>query len=434
VLGVFVILAVGPGCQGGSDQDPGGIEPALTWHRDIKPIVERSCLSCHTDGGIGPFSLEEYALAFQFKDRIADQVANRIMPPWLAAPGCAEYQHDPSLPQEEIDTIVAWVDLGAPEGSPVLDAEPAESEEGLSRVDLTLEMPEDYVQQLEPDDYRCFLIDWPEDRVRFVTGFRANPGNDSVVHHVIAFLVSPDQVEQYQAFDDAEAGAGYTCFGGPAGQGGQTDAGIGWIGAWAPGSQGSDFPEGTGMRIEPGSKIALQMHYNSQTAGAGPDLTSIDFRLADEVDKEAFTLPWANPMWLEGDAMRIPAGEQDVSHSFAFDPTTFIPGQPSFQIHSAALHMHQLGTSGTIEIQRGDGTDECMLEVPRWDFHWQLAYGFTQPKVFNPGDRLSIECHWDNTAANQPVVRGHQQDPRDVAWGEGSTDEMCLGVFYITGL
>ncbi len=434
MVGVVVALAVGPGCEGGNDPDPGEIEPALTWHRDIKPIVERSCISCHTDGGIGPFSLEEYAFAFQFKDRIADQVANRIMPPWLAAPGCAEYQHDPSLPQEEIDTIVAWVDLGAPEGSPLENAEPAESEEGLSRVDLTLEMPEDYVQQLEPDDYRCFLIDWPEDRVKFVTGFRANPGNDSVVHHVIAFLVSPDQVEQYQAFDDAEAGAGYTCFGGPAGQGGQTDAGVGWIGAWAPGSQGSDFPEGTGMRIEPGSKIALQMHYNSQTAGAGPDLTSIDFRLADEVDKEAFTLPWANPMWLEGDAMRIPAGQQDVSYSFAFYPTTFIPGQPSFQIHSAALHMHQLGTSGTIEIQRGDGTDECMLEVPRWDFHWQLAYGFTQPKVCNPGDRLSIECHWDNTAANQPVVRGHQQDPRDVAWGEGSTDEMCLGVFYITGL
>lgn len=427
-------LTVGTGCQSGGSDDPTiANEPALTWHRDIKPIVDQNCVGCHTEGGIGPFTLEDYSVAYQFRDRIADQVENRVMPPWLAAPGCAEYQHDPSLAQEDIDTIVAWVDLGAPEGTPVEASEPEENEQGLSRVDLTLEMPEDYVQQVEPDDYRCFLIDWPADHTQFVTGFRANPGNPQVVHHVIAFLVGPDSVDTYREYDDAEPGPGYTCFGGPAGPGGQTDAsGAGWIGAWAPGSQGSDFPEGTGMRIEPGSKIALQVHYNSQTAGTGPDLTSIDLRLADQVDKEAFTLPWANPMWLDGNGMSIPAGESDVTHSFAFDPTTFIGGS-SFVIHSAALHMHQLGSRGTLKIDRADGSEECMLDVPRWDFHWQLAYGFTEPKVFNPGDRLSIECHWDNTEANQPIVRGAQQTPRDVAWGEGSTDEMCLGVFYVTG-
>lgn len=423
-------LGAGVGCGDGGSES----EPAVTWHRDVRPIVERSCVGCHTPGGIGPFSLQEYETAFEFKDRIADQVATRTMPPWLAGPGCSEYDHDPSLPQEEIDTIVQWVDLGAPEGNPADAPAPEQNEEGLSRVDMSLEMPELYVQQIEPDDYRCFLIDWPEDTVKYVTGFRANPGNAAVVHHVIAFLVTPDEVAQYQAYDDAEPGAGYTCFGGPAGPGGQSGANIGWIGAWAPGSQGSDFPAGTGMRIEPGSKIALQVHYNSQTSGAAPDLTSIDLRLEDQVDKEAFTLPWANPGWLGTDAMRIPAGEADVTHSFSFDPTAFLPGQPSFTIYSAALHMHQLGESGTLKIHRSDGTDECMLDVPRWDFHWQLAYGFTEPKVFHPGDQLSIECHWDNTAANQPEVHGERQEPRDVTWGEGSTDEMCLGVFYVTGM
>lgn len=431
-------LGVGACTGGGGEGDGQPSEPAVTWHRDIKPIVERSCIGCHVDGGIGPFSLEEYATAAQFADRIADQVSTRTMPPWLAAPGCAEYDHDPSLPESEIDTIVQWVDLGAPEGTPVegeAGPDDAEHEEGLSRVDLSIGMEEDYVQQVEPDDYRCFLIDWPEDTTKFVTGFRANPGNPTVVHHVIAFLVGPDAVADYEAFDDAEPGPGYTCFGGPAGPGGQTggDGSVGWIGGWAPGSLGGDFPAGTGMRIEPGSKIALQVHYNAQTAGIGPDHTSIDLRLEDSVEKEAFTLPWANPGWLGGNGMSIPAGEADVMHSFAFDPTAFIGGS-GFVIYSAALHMHLLGESGTLKIERADGTDECMLEVPEWNFHWQLAYGFSEPKVFNPGDRLSIECHWDNTAANQPEVNGEPQEPRDVAWGEGSHDEMCLGVFYVTGL
>jgi len=438
-VGAMVVGLMGTGgCTGdGSGAGEGENEAAITWHRDVRPIVERSCTSCHTPGGIGPFSLEDYAVAFRFKDQIAAKVEARQMPPWLAAPGCAEYDHDPSLPQEEIDTIVQWVDLGAPEGDPADAPAVEQHEDGLSRVDLSLEMPEMYSQQILPDDYRCFLIDWPADQTEFITGFRANPGNPTVVHHVIAFLVQPDQVDQYQAWDDAEPGPGYTCFGGPAGPGGESqssDGGIGWIGAWAPGSNGADFPAGTGLKIEAGSKIALQVHYNADTAGPGPDLTSIDFRIDHSVDKEAFVLPWANPMWLGNDSMRIPAGEGDVMHDFAFDPTQFMPGSPSFLIYSAAIHMHLLGSHGTLKIERSDGTDECMLQVDDWDFHWQLAYGFSEPKVFNPGDRLSIECHWDNTEANQPIFDGEQRSPRDVAWGEGSTDEMCLGIFYVTSL
>ena len=431
-------LAGASGCTSeGGPAGEGEGEAAITWHRDVRPIVERSCTSCHVEGGIAPFSLGDYAAAFQHRDQIAAKVETRQMPPWLAAPGCAEYDHDPSLPQEEIDTIVVWVDLGAPEGNPEDAPVADEHADGLSRVDLTLDMPDEYVQQIRPDDYRCFLIDWPADDVTYVTGFRANPGNPSVVHHVIAFLVQPEQVAQYQAWDDAEAGPGYTCFGGPAGPGGDSqssDGGLGWIGAWAPGSSSSDFPEGTGLKIQPGSKIALQMHYNADTSGPGPDRTSIDFRLDHHVDKEAFVLPWANPSWLGNDSMRIPAGEQDVTHEFAFDPTQFLPGQQSFLIYSAALHMHLLGTRGTLQIERADGADDCMLQVDDWDFHWQLAYGFRQPKVFNPGDRLSIECHWDNTESNQPVFDGERRTPRDVAWGEGSTDEMCLGIFYVTGM
>ena len=192
------------------------------------------------------------------------------------------------------------------------------------------------------------------------------------------------------------------------------------IGSWAPGSHGTDFPPDTGLPVEPGSKIVLQVHYNTLAAGAQPDRTSIDVRLADSVGKEAWIQPWTNPTWITQDAMQIPAGEMDVEHKFVFDPTQYISDGQPFTMYSAGLHMHTLGSRGKLEIWRDGGDKECLLDIPRWDFHWQGAYGFAEPKRFNPGDQLFIECHWDNTT------------PNDISWGEGTGDEMCLGAFYLT--
>jgi hypothetical protein len=90
------------------------------------------------------------------------------------------------------------------------------------------------------------------------------------------------------------------------------------------------------------------------------------------------------------------------------------------------------GTHGRVELQHPDGSSDCLLDVPRWDFHWQGGYGFTHPKRMNPGDQLYLECHWDNTAANQPVVNGVQVAPTELNWGEGTGDEMCLTAVYVT--
>src|SRR5439155_15290894 len=130
---------------------------------------------------------------------------------------------------------------------------------GLTRVDLHLEMPVEYTQAQNPDEYRCFLIDWPSTTNQYVTGFRANPGNSSVVHHAIAFLIQPEDVATYQQLDAADLAPGYTCFGGPGGP--VEDAS--WVGAWAPGTPGTMYPADTGLLVRPGSKIALQVHYNS---------------------------------------------------------------------------------------------------------------------------------------------------------------------------
>jgi hypothetical protein len=109
-----------------------------------------------------------------------------------------------------------------------------------------------------------------------------------------------------------------------------------------------------------------------------------------------------------------------------------MPSGNAFQIYSASFHQHLLGTGGKLEIQRGTGGSECMLDIPRWDFHWQRTYPFSRAKIFRPGDKMSIECHWDNSAENQPYLDGAKATSRDVKWGEGTRDEMCLGVLYVS--
>jgi hypothetical protein len=355
-------------------------------------------------------------------------VENKTMPPWPPNPDCNDYYADRSMSDDQIALFKAWVEGGRVMGDPTAAAPPLDTEQvRLTRVDKTLAMPVAYTPQTttdNPDDYRCFVVPWTETTNKYVTGFRAVPGNPKVVHHVIAFYAEPSEVATYQQMDDAEAGPGYQCFGGT---GGPSRA---WLGAWAPGSLGSDMPANTGLLVEPGSAIILQLHYNVLEAGPQPDLTSVEMKLDDTVGKAATIQPWANPNWIDSQLMRIPAGEADVMHAFEFD-TSLVTGGP-FTIWSAALHMHNLGTRATASIVRADGTNECLLQIDDWNFHWQGSYALRQPPVFNRGDRLRVECHWDNSPANQPLVGGQPKVPEDVFWGEGTGDEMCLSAFYIT--
>ncbi|HEX8819699.1 MAG TPA: hypothetical protein VF794_07255, partial [Archangium sp.] len=330
------------------DEEPTPPVPA-SWHENVGPLVERKCGGCHVEGGIAPFALQTYEQAFEQRDAIVSAVRGRHMPPWPPSRDCAEYADDRSLDDEEIALLTSWVRAGAPEGD-ASEAPPTArpGTGGISRVDATLKMPTAYTPRKSPDDYRCFLIDWPYTDTRYVTGFRANPGNLGIVHHVIAFLAEPQQVAEAQALDDQEPGPGYTCFGGPGLNAGR----VAWIGSWAPGSPGSDYPAGTGLRIAPGSKVILQVHYNTGHAGHGaalaPDETSVALKVDSTVDKVAFVQPWANPEWIRSKTMTIPAGQTDVVHGWAFDPTTlasrltggvFQDGKP-ITVHTVGLHMH----------------------------------------------------------------------------------------------
>ncbi len=360
------------------------------------------------------------------------------MPPWPPDNSCQTYQHDASLADDDRQKILAWIADDTPEGDPADAPEVDDTPADPIDFNVQLQLPEPFTPTIAPDEYRCFLLEWPEDETSYITAFTIVPGERQIVHHVIAFNIDPDKVADFVALDEADPDPGYLCYGGPGGEG---QGRVPWLGGWVPGNTGGAMPEGTGLKIEPGSMVVVQMHYHTYP-GAGPDQSKVLFRTAPSVERPAAVLPFTNPQWPQGaEPMPIPAGEKDVVHTYQadvglglpiiFPDGPFGPGDP-YVIHDVGLHMHTRGTRGNLSIVGGD--DECLLSVPRWDFNWQGNYRLQQPVTVQPGEELRIECHWDNSPENQPFENGVQLPAADIEWGEGTNDEMCLGILYISGV
>lgn len=462
MCGLLSAVACGTSSSSNDDEQPPPhhheeTQAKLTYYRDAKAVIDAKCAGCHAEGGIGPFQLDSFAAVEAYAPLVKSAVEAKTMPPWPADSACRPYEHDFSLSQEESDLLVEWVDLGAHEGDPN-DAPPpvAPPPSELARVDIETGMAEPYTPAPGPgelDDFRCFLVDWPAQTDKYITGIHTTPSNLTVTHHLVAVLVPPEQVAALEAEDAADPGPGWDCGGGGGmgiglgmgmdgggrpGQGQDGDQfeslqGQGLLAGWVPGARASMLPPDTGMLVRPGSKILMNMHYNT-LSGSGADQTTMRFTVEDSVAKPGVSTFWTNPLWVgRQGGMLIPAGESNVHHTFSFDPTVVFGRDKSLTVYSSMLHMHTFGKRGGLSIERANNTNECLVDVQRWDFDWQLTYGFMEPTTIQPGDRLRIDCWYDNSAANQPIVGGAPITPQDVHWGEGGTlDEMCLGAIFIT--
>lgn len=418
----------------------GCAEDKFTYYEHVKPILDARCVSCHADGEIAPFALDNYEDAKNYRGIVANAVGEERMPPWFAAGEHQTYRNDPSLELNDILKVINWANQGGSEGDP-LDEGPLleQKSQQLSAVDATLQMPEPFRPTESPDQYRCFVLDWKEEETTYVTAFDASPGNVSIVHHMAAFLYRPDTLYGEEIFgilsgwDEAHDGPGYPCFGGPSG-GDDVQLPIQQLAQWVPGMGATIFPEGTGIEVPPGSKVVLQIHYNLDDSNGDADQSSVQVSLSDTVTSRGAFAPWLDATWPLG-VMPIAAGDGNATYSATASPfgllEFLIPDMDltnGFDIHSMLVHMHKLGEEAMVGIERADGSEETLLQVLDYDFDWQLVYELDEPIPFAPEDKLSVSCTWDNSAANQP----DGQAPLDVNWGEGSSDEMCVANIYIT--
>ena len=337
----------------------------------------------------------------------------------------------------------------------------------------TIGLAEPYVPTAEADgtdDYRCFLIDLDFEEDQYITGVRFAPGNPAVVHHAIVYRVEPDQVTAAQRKDADDEGQGWSCFGGPglpASTSGDTVRslqGSAWLAAWAPGGRESRTPEGTGVKVKSGSAAVLQVHYN-MLAGDGPDLTEVHLRTepgtADLVALDTYLLPApvelpclpeeSGPLCdreaavsdvikrFGGESLRTIWGLQFLCDGDLVDPVAGSTqscehtARSDLRIYAAAGHMHLLGRALTIDHVTAAGEERNLLDIPLWDFDNQARTWMPEPVDIAKGDTLRVTCTHDASLRSKlPELSG--LPPRHVVWGEGSTDEMCLGILTVAAV
>jgi Copper type II ascorbate-dependent monooxygenase, C-terminal domain len=391
---------------------------AVTYYKDVGPILDGHCVGCHVVGGIAPFTLVGYDEAMKESVLLPSVTKARQMPPWPPSAGCGDFRDERVLTLTEIAKIDAWVKQGAPAGNPA-DA-PAAKPAGtnLGTPSATLDPGADYhPNDALTDDYHCTLIDPGLAAAQDLIGFNIHPGSGPTVHHVLLFSVSKDKVAAAQAADAAEAGAGWTCFGGTGVDGTPT------IGGWVPGSGQTAFPPPTGIHLEAGTQIVMQIHYNLLTSMNVTDRTTADlFYAATPVPvlKRAAISAVLNTTFL------IPAGVKSQT------VTGNLPINGNFDLWGVVPHMHVHGVSIHVDIGHPDGTSTCGVDIPAWNFHWQQFYYYQQAIKVKTGDTIHVACTYDNSAMNQPVIRGVKQVPMPLHWGEKTTDEMCLNYLYFT--
>jgi len=433
--GMRASLAIGAiavaGCGGGAAGSPvgtgggsgigggaGGASGGVTYYKDVRPILEANCTTCHNADGIAPFPLTTYDETKGQAAAIATETGALVMPPWMPAAACGDFRGVRQLASGDIATLAAWSAAGAPAGNPA-DAPPT-PDAGVGGGPGTPNVVLDPGSAYQPntaltDDYHCFLIDPGLTATQDLIGFDVHPGTPTSVHHVLLFAVAAADVATARAQDDAEAGIGWTCFGGTGVGAAQT------VGGWVPGSGASMFPPPTGIRLPAGTQIVMQIHYNLLAQAQVNDRTTAGlFYASAPVAKPAAISAVANQTF------RVPAGtaSQTVSANLSINR--------SWALWGVVPHMHLHGVEISVAIQHADGSSTCAVDIPRWDFHWQQFYYYQQPISVVAGDVIHLECTYDNSAANQPVIGGVKQPPMDLTWGEKTTDEMCLNYLYFT--
>ncbi len=333
----------------------------------------------------------------------AASVMAKVMPPWFADPNVGHFKNDARLPQSEIDTIVKWVDAGAPEGNKADLPLAPKFVEGwvLGKPDVVIEMPEAFEVPAEgviPYKYFTAHTNFTEDK--WVRGVEIRAGQRSVVHHVILMLREPDG-----APSTGEAGRRTVA----SSAGGRSVQ----LAGTAPGLQPTWYPEGIARQIKAGSDIVFQMHY-TPNGKAVKDKSYVGLFFSKDPPTRV-----SGGGGIMNFRFKIPAGDP----SFEVESTWTAP--EDVELTGMMPHMHMRGKDFKYTAVFPDGHSEVVLNVPHYNFNWQLHYTLAEPKLLPKGTRIDCVAHYDNSPNN----KSNPDPTKLVSWGDQTFDEMMIGYF-----
>lgn len=394
----------------------------VTFNRDVLPILQRNCQSCHRPGEVAPMSFLSYESTRPWAKAIKVAVLTKKMPPWPADPRYGRFLHDRTLKPEDISLLTAWVDAGAPEGD-VKDKPPEK------RWPDGWTIPPDAVVSLpEPISIPAKgTVELTEIRVptgftkdTWINSIEIQPGNRSVVHHVVLCIVphsddadygvphAPKQkrdaqgiaVKKIQSEDRLRSPAGVEA-------------------VYVPGAPLADYRLHHAAKLIPaGSDLLIQLHYTPNGV-ATTDQTRIGFTFAKEAPARRFIT--VNPTALRDRAhFRIPAGDPD------WETRTELIFNEDAEIVWFMPHMHLRGKDMTYRLVYPNGQSQTLLSV-NFSFEWQMSYDVVEPIVVPKGAKLQVVAHFDNSANN----RFNPNPNADVWWGDQTWEEMMVAWFGV---
>jgi hypothetical protein len=406
---------------------------APTFYKDVLPILQQHCQTCHRPGEIAPIPFVTYEQTSAWADQIADAVHTKRMPPWFADPCCGHFANDSSLTAEEIKTLSAWANAKAPAGNPGDAPKPRYWAQGwnIPQPDLILKMPAPVAIPARGDveyTYEIVPTGFAEDR--WVQMSEVKPSGLLHVHHAVIYIRPPESKWLRRApvgvpFTASSLGDAHLQH-----QAHSTDSDM--LLVYAPGSSPDQWPNGMAKFIPAHSDLIFQMHYTTN-GHAAKDQSSIGIVFAKEPPKQrVLTLQLAN----DHDAIPIPPGADNYRvevHGTLPNDATLVSFFP---------HMHLRGKRFEYDIVHHDEspikedssreatakheTIEPLLKV-NYDFYWQLSYRFTEPRFLKAGTELRAVAWYDNSRKNP-----HNPDPDDpVQWGDQTYNEMMVGFFDV---
>ncbi len=392
----------------------------VTFYRDVLPILQKHCQTCHRPGEVGPFSLLTYKQAVTWGNDIKNYTKTRKMPPWMPSEGVA-FREERKLTKKEIATLAAWVDNGMPEGNKQHSPPPRKFTQGwhLGEPDLILEPKEEIT--IAPDGrdlFRCFVFPTNFKEDKFIAAYEVRPGNRRVVHHTVHFLDTKgrgrrlqERFQKRQRKGSRDYGPGYNSMMGPG-----FFPPSGDLGGWAPGITPTRF-KGAGHYLPAGSDFVVQIHYH-RTGRQEKDRTRIGLYFSKSKSCKPI-----QPLILGGRFLSIPA---NVSHHRVKGD---IWTAQDCTIHNVTPHMHLLGKFIKVTMTPPGGKRKTIIGIADWDYDWQEIYHFKEPIEVKAGTHFHVEAVYDNSANNP---RNPNNPPRTVFLGEQTDNEMCFAFFGVT--
>jgi len=390
----------------------------VSYARDIAPILQARCQSCHRDGQAAPFPLDNYDSAARRAGQIVRVTQARIMPPWMPVAGHERLVGERWLSDRELALLKEWANTGRARGDEADLPPAAKFAEGwqLGKPDLIVRMPQPFTIPADgPDLLHNFVLPLNIAEDKLVRAIEFRPGNTRVAHHAVLFL---DDSGTARKLDAATPEPGYSNFSGP----GFFPSGA--LGGWSVGNTPRPLPNGMGRYLKKGSDLVVQMHYHP-TGRQEIDQSEVGIyfinRPVQEVLKEPAKL--VGSIWVSNYDIDIPAGEQNYRRSTSYTlPRDVI-------LVGVVPHMHLLGKSMRVLARLPDGSKRVLIDIPRWNYHWQDEYYYERPFPLPKGTRLEVEAVFDNSEGNPS---NPSSPPKRVTWGDGTNDEMLFCFFLLS--